>query len=444
MNQTIQKLLSANKLATDLVLAVLSGVSAYFTYQGAVLALDQDSAQAAINTSALIFATGVSAALFLFWRYALGIVPIMPTNKTRRMGMAIIGLGCMFIVALSSWMNVMALAGAGAFEAHMRVGLKQHDAALTKAYVRATAVGGLVSDLDLAAKRYRDLADSEIRRGALTGAAGAGGVSDSLLATQKTFGELASAIRNELKRFEDLHLQGRKALTEMEGAITGNDAIETRRSAFSAEAAKVAKIVGELGSGELTDVIARTMRGLEGGTGLFSTSISNGRLAKAQNAALQRISDELAQTGERIAKAADAIGKADRIEVEAFERIGVAKAVVLYAGELLPYWAGGMGLDLMPVVLIMLLMLFAYAMDGRNVTDPDIDGMSFGQVRKVIFALREMEGGHVRQVTAGTTTTLPADQKALPAGNGRAMEEADDPNRLSREDEAEWEQHIKG
>lgn len=445
MNNAIHSFMAENRRTTKLVLAILSAVSAYFTYQGAVFVLDQDSVQAGVNLSALIFSSGVSAALFLFWNYALGIVPNMKTGRTRTLGMSIIGLGCLFIVCLSSWMNVMALAGSGALEAHMRGSMKRFETALTNAYAQAIKVGGLLSDLDLAAKRYSDLAVSEVRRGTLTGAAGAGGVSDSLEATGNTFSDLAAAIRTELKRFDGLHKEGQAALAGMDAAVTGKGAIEDRRTVYAAQAAQVTRLVGELGSGELTSVIARTMRGLNGNAGLFSTSLKNDRLAKAQQDALQRIADDIAATGERIATAADTLGQTTRIEVAAFERMGLAKAVVIYAGELLPYWAGGIGLDLMPVVLILLLMLFAYAADGRNTTDAEVDAMPFGQVRKVIYAIKEMEGcakiddntQHAPKLLEGRVETK-AHAPATPAAN-----QTEGTGPLSNDEDAEWERHIK-
>ena len=447
MNHTIQKLMSGNDRLTTIVLGFLSCVSAYFTYQGAVLVLDKETVHAGLNISALIFSSGVSAGLFLFWRYAHAILPVMLTGKTRGVGMAIVGLGCLFIMCLSSYMNVMSLAGSGALEAQMRAVLQTYDSALTKAYTQATRIGELVSDLDLAAKRYDDLAQSEIKRGAVTGSAGAGGVSDSLLATKKTFSDLATSVRANLKKLARLQDAGRTALARMGAAITGTGSIEKRRAEFTKEAAALAKLISELGSNNLTNVIARSMRSLKGNTGLFSTSLKNGRLAKAQQEALQRINDDIAKTGESIATAAETLGKAKRVEVTAFKRIGLTKAVVIYALDLIPYWAGGIALDLMPVVLILLLMLLSYATDGRNTTDPDVDGMTFGQVRKVVYALKEMEHGGENVATARqqqNVVTHAPEAKALPTTLDQDIDQKEARNRLNKEDEAEWEKHIKG
>lgn len=436
MNHSIEKFLQDNRFATDTVLMVLSGVSGFFTYQGAVLVLDQTSMQTGFSLSALIFSTGVSAALFLFWRYALGIVPTMRTRNTRLLGLAIIGLGGMFIVCLSSWMNVMALAGAGALEAHMRGSMKSHEAALQKAYQQAMSVASLTADLDLAAQRYGNLADRETRHGALTGVAGAGGVADSLRATQKGFADLSAMIRAHGKRYEERFIVGRTAIETMDASLSAQRPVTERLSTYTAEAAKVAKIVGELNNSELTSLIARSVRGFSGGTGLFSVSLRNRKLAAAQNDALQRIATDLADTGQRISAAAEAIGKTEPVKPPAYDRIGISTAVFIYAGELIPYWAGGVGLDLMPVVLILLLMLLYHAAVVPPPTDPDVDGMPFGQVRKVLLALEQARGG-----TNNPAAPQPSQltHQALPA----TMPLAPQPG-LSEEDEAEWSKHLNG
>lgn len=446
MNNAIDNFLKKNRRATDGVLLTLSGVSGYFTYQGAVLVLDQAAMQGEFSLSAFIFSTGVTAALFLFWRYALAIVPTMNTKKTRWLGLGIVALGALFIVALSSWMNVMALAGAGAMEAHMRGSMQAHEVALQRAYTQAKAVEKLVPDLELAANRYRDLAQAEITRGALTGVAGAGGVADSLIATQKAFTDLASSIQSESNRLEQRYGEGRAAIAEMDQAVASEGSISDRRASYIAQSAIVGKVVGEMNTGDLTSVIARTVRGLSSGTGLFSVSLKNGRLAQAQQGALKRITDDLVRTGESIAKAAEKLGSAKAVAAPSFERIGLSTAVFIHAGKLVPYWAGGIGLDLMPVVLILLLMLLFYASENSQAVDPEIDDMRFGQVRKVIFALEGMrntattEGQEAPRLTHQETN--PVEETVKP--ENKKGEPALLPQGLTEDEEAEWQRHLEG
>ena len=200
MDRKFDQFVQDNRRATDVVLFVLSMVSGYFTYHGALLVLDQSAITNGFSVSAFVFATGVTAMLFLFWRYAIGIVPKMKTRNTRWLGLGIVAIGGVFIVALSSWMNVMALAGAGALEAHMRGSLKVHDQSLQEAYGNARRVERLIPDLEIAAGRYADLARSEIERGTLTGVAGAGGVANSLKSAYTSIQGLVISLKADGKR----------------------------------------------------------------------------------------------------------------------------------------------------------------------------------------------------------------------------------------------------
>lgn len=439
MNRSIEVFLHNNRKVTDTVLLILSSVSAFFTYQGAVLVLDSSGPQSAFSLSAAVFSAGVSAAIFLFWRYALGIVPVMNTRKNRWLGMSVIGLGGVFIVCLSSWMNVMALAGAGALTAHMRGSMKDYEAALQAAYIQAKAMDSLAGDLNLAAQRYGALADREIRQGTLTGVPGAGGVADSLRTTQKGFADLVSLVSARSKQVDSLYAQGQTALGTMGSLVAAEGPVAGRYTAYAEEASKVAKIVGTLNSRELSSVIARTVRSFSGGTGLFNPSSSNRSVASAQGDALQRLASDLTGTGERIATAAEELARAQKEEPPAFERIGLSKAVVLYFDELLPYWAGGVGLDLMPVVLILLLMLLYHAAAEPPPTDPDVDGMPFGQVRKVLVALEQTKSA---SSGGGSLTTQALPTRTAEGAPIRSV--SSEAPRLTAFDEDEWKNHLNG
>lgn len=447
MDKKFDQFVQKNRLVTDAVLFILSSVSGYFTYQGALLVLDQASVINGFSVSAFAFATGVTAALFLFWRYAISIVPKMKTGYTRWLGFGIVLLGGVFIVALSSWMNVMALAGAGALEAHMRDSLKDHGQSLQEAYGHARRVERLVPDLEIAAQRYADLARAEIERGALTGVAGAGGVADSLKSVQASIQGLITSLKADSTRVNALHTEGSAVLKVMGAVLTGDQPVMKRVALFTNHAGALSRVIADLNNRALTKVVARTMRGLAGSTGLHSISLKNARVASAQKSALARIADDLKQTGETIGLAADQLGKETAGSLPTFERIGLTTAVFKYSSSLIPFWAGGIGLDLMPVVLILLLMLLSATSGGHSYTDPVVDEMRFGDVRKVALAL---EGMQTVEVAPAPVPQLPYKE---PGGNGgQGIDEipqtpsvqATPKKAWNDNDEEEWQKHLNG
>ena len=442
MNTNFDNFLQDNRRATDIVLFVLSVVSGYFTYQGALLALDQSNFVSGFSGSAFAFSTGVTAALFLFWRYALGIVPKMKTASTRLLGIGVVLLGGGFIVALSSWMNVMALAGAGAQEAHMRSGLKQYDQSLQSVFENARRVDRLIPDLEMAANQYANLARAEIRQGTLSGTAGKGGVADSLNAVRTKIKGLISTIRSSSNRAKTLRGKGQKYLKEMSGVLDSNKAITLRLSKFGDLAGELNRVIGDLNNHGLYGVVSRAMRGLAASTGLHGVSENNTRIASAQKNALARIVSDLKQTGEVIGNAADQLAKDAKVEHSAFERVGVAMAVFSYAGSLIPYWAGGIGLDLMPVVLILMLMLLSAASGNDTVVGSEIDGMSFGQVRQALSVLEGLRG------VAQDQATMPVLDHQSPAntlavGNSPDEKQSGESQDWTEEQEEEWKNYMQ-
>ena len=79
------------------------------------------------------------------------------------------------IVAMSSWLNASALAGAAAIQQHLAITVQNYTRDLDTANTNAIAAQGLLPDIQLASARFAKLADAE-RAGSLTGTAGSGTV----------------------------------------------------------------------------------------------------------------------------------------------------------------------------------------------------------------------------------------------------------------------------
>src|SRR5260370_28854448 len=80
-------------------------------------------------------------------------------------------LGSLMIVAMSSWWNASALAGAAAIQQHLAITVQNYTHDLDTANTNAIAAQGLLPDIQLASSRFAKLADAE-RAGSLTATAG--------------------------------------------------------------------------------------------------------------------------------------------------------------------------------------------------------------------------------------------------------------------------------
>ena len=92
--------------------------------------------------------------------------------------------------------------------------------------------------------------------------------------------------------------------------------------------------------------------------------------------------------------------------------ISTADAVILYARNFAPSWAGAIAIDLLPAVLVLIVAVAQSAIRaGRDPVEPK-DSMTVGELRAAVLALREMEAGEGRG--AGAAAVPPVAREAAP------------------------------
>lgn len=402
MKKPVRSLMEQQAALTATVLLVLAAVSGYFTYLGAAALQDAAGSGWQNRISAAVYALGVSCLTYLIWTYALHVAPRMPTARTRATAAAIILAGCPVQVAVSSYNNVLGLAKDQSLEIHMeKKGVVRAEEALDATYRRAKLSERLIPDLEAAAARYARLAASERCCGALTGVPGSGGIAETLETAGEQIGELIRSIRAAGERTESLAATARQHLEKMRGIVADEGPAQTRMPRMATEAEMLRAALSGMNNQTLTKSVGRAMAGLPTSIPRRATS-ANTRIAQAQKDAWNRILEDLARTGETIAAAAATIGAAPAPAAYAFERISVVSAVWTYARDLIPYWAGGIALDLGPTIVIAFLMLAAAAGKGRDGSGGDpgcapsgIGGITVQELLDANTALKTLKGQNV-------------------------------------------------
>ena len=93
------------------VLAVASGI---YTYLGVSSLLDDNGALSFF--AAISYSIAVSVGIFVFWSYLIRLLPAVRTVGARIGLFVSMLIGSAAIIAMSSWLNAAALAGAAAVE----------------------------------------------------------------------------------------------------------------------------------------------------------------------------------------------------------------------------------------------------------------------------------------------------------------------------------------
>ena len=118
-------------------------------------------------------------------------------------------LGSLMIVAMSSWLNASALAGAAAIQQHLAITVQNYTRDLDTANTNAIAAQGLLPDIQLASSRFAKLADAE-RAGSLTGTSGSGTVVQLLTQMSGQLDSLGQQVQASGKRVSSAVRPGRQ------------------------------------------------------------------------------------------------------------------------------------------------------------------------------------------------------------------------------------------
>mgnify|MGYP005820237433 CR=1 FL=1 len=99
---------------TTAILALAAGV---YTYLGVRELLNGSPAM--VLFAAVIYSVAVSVGIYAFWVFLMHFMPHVISRGGRGLMFACMALGSLMIVAMSSWLNASALAGAAAIQQHL-------------------------------------------------------------------------------------------------------------------------------------------------------------------------------------------------------------------------------------------------------------------------------------------------------------------------------------
>jgi hypothetical protein len=296
----------------------------------------------------------------------------------------------LMIVAMSSWLNASALAGAAAIQQHLAITVQNYTRDLDTANSNAIAAQGLLPDIQLASSRFSRLADAE-RAGSLTGTAGSGTVVQLLTQMSGQLDSLGQEVQASGKRVSALFEQGGKHLAKMRELISDRGPISTRSDAFATESLALSGVITNLQQTSVAPAVKRAATSLSSG---FIAPAAGGRtadLADRQTAVVGKVESSIAAQAASLSEAADKILALPRVEPARFQTMSPAEAVLRYAGDFIPSWAGAISIDLMPAVLVLILCVVHAAIRREGMPAFSASGMTAGELVAALQMAREVE-----------------------------------------------------
>jgi hypothetical protein len=373
---------------TRFALAVLSLASGVYTYLGVRGLLD--GSPTFVFFGAIIYAAAVSVAIYAFWTFFLRFVPLVTHIGQRLMLFLVMAIGCLMIMAMSSWLNAAALAGSAALEQHLAETLSGYAGDLDDAHANALASQSLLPDVQRASDRFAKLAADERDTGALSGTTGSGSVVQLLTQMSTQMDELGKTITGSQVKVGALFDEGSAHLKAMRDLLSAGGEIGPRSDQFSAEVVQLAAVIAALQETSVAPSVKRAAADLSLG---FIAPVANGTtvdLQTRQDQAMESVKASVAAQSQALSEAADKILAQPQAAQRKFQPLSSAEAVLRYWQDFIPSWAGAISIDLLPVVLVLVLMVVNDAMRRELGELSDADSISAGEMLRAMALYRQM------------------------------------------------------
>jgi hypothetical protein len=353
---------------TTAILALAAGV---YTFLGVRELLNGSPGM--VLFAAVIYSVAVSVGIYAFWVFLMHFMPHVTFRSGRGLMFGCLLLGSLMIVAMSSWLNASALAGAAAIQQHLAITVQDYTRDLDTANTNAIAAQGLLPDIQLASSRFAKLADAE-RAGSLTGTAGSGTVVQLLTQMSGQLDSLGQQVQASDKRVSALYEQGSKSLAKMRELISDRGPIAARSDALATESLTLMGVIANLQQTSVAPAVKRA-----------AASLSSSFIAPSAGGRTSDLADR--QTA--------VVGKVESSEPIRFQTLSPAEAVLRYAGDFIPSWAGAISIDLMPAVLMLILCVVHASIRREGLPAFTASDMTAGELVAPLQMAREV--GEVQQ-----------------------------------------------
>ncbi|WP_375281226.1 hypothetical protein [Pseudooctadecabacter sp.] len=372
------------------VLAVASGI---YTYLGVTSLLDDNGALSFF--AAISYSIAVSVGIFVFWSYLMRLLPAVRTVGAR-MGLFVSMLfGSLAIIAMSSWLNAAALAGAAAVEQHLARTVQDYQTALERANEIAVSAQGLERDVARVRQSFEDLSEQEAT-GDLSGLAGRGAVFRLLRQKSDELAGLEAQIGSQQPLVNAAFAEGNAILSRMRQLTVEPGPIEVRSVQFSEEAVRLSGVITQLRQLSVAPLVSRAAQDLSASVVLPELDGSTAASRAGQQSTIQSVLQLLGQRAETLRRAAEGVIAMPPPSETIYTPISTADAVIRYAENFVPSWAGAIAIDLLPAVLVFILAITHAAIRSGKSRVGVEDTMTIAELRAALNAVGDMEAAMSR------------------------------------------------
>ncbi len=373
---------------TGAALGVLATASGIYTYLGVSSLLDDNGALSFF--AAASYSIAVSVGIFVFWSYLMRLLPAVRTMASRIGLVVSMGVGSLAIIAMSSWLNAAALAGSAAVEQHLAKTVQDYQSSLEQANLIAVSAQGLERDVARVRQSFEDLSAQEAS-GDLSGLAGRGAVFRVLSQKADELRGLEAQIASQQPLVDGAFVEGNAILSRMRALTVEPGPVEPRSVLFSEEAVRLAGLITQLRQLSVAPLVSRAAQDLAASVVLPELDGRSDSARGDQQSTITSVLEVLGQRAATLRSAADTVVAMPLPADTTYTPISTADAVIRYAGNFAPSWAGAIAIDLLPAVLVFILMVTQAAIrSGREGVGIE-QTLTLSELRAAMMVLHEMD-----------------------------------------------------
>lgn len=333
-----------------LILAIING---FMTFRGLVLgAVDGQPGVIDIGTMALL-AVAVTVFQFVGWSAAYRLVPAQDGGAALGYSAAVLVLFMILCVGVSTVSNAVALAGSRAVVHAMHHDVQGFEDRVAALGVSANRFAPLAEEFERAAGYWNGRASAERGSGSSSGGSGEGTVTYALQDIADRFATLAKTAQALAVREADVLGTAQAALKEARAVLDQPGTIEARRTAMKAALDRIRQALLVLSDGAPADGLLRDLSTipLEARNRPLTARTEAGR--RDQRLALDRLQTELNDRSAASLALLQTIATRSPPDLPVVVILTPVEAVIAHWRAFLPAWAAALGLDLLPVVILL-------------------------------------------------------------------------------------------
>jgi hypothetical protein len=160
---------------------------------------------------------------------------------------------------------------------------------------------------------------------------------------------------------------------------------------FSEESVRLAGVIAALNQYSVAPLVARAAEDLPASVVLPELDGRSADVRDAQSSTIDSVLAALDQRSQTLRRAADEVLAMEPPIETAYNPISSADAVIKYAGNFVPSWAGAIAIDLLPAVLVFVLAITQAAIrsgrDGLSIEET----LTLADLKAAINAMRDVE-----------------------------------------------------